>query len=162
MVPTLAFIGHQDSGKTTLLTQLIPILLGRGYRVGTVKHTPHEAELDQSGKDSFRHRRAGAVQTLVVSSSEYVLFGGPRPEETIQGTIDRLFVGLDLVLAEGFKHGPFPKIEVYRSLSHPLLAGQIEVLAVVTDQKLSLPAGIPLLSPGRPERIVWFIEESFL
>jgi molybdopterin-guanine dinucleotide biosynthesis protein MobB len=162
VVPTLAFIGHQDSGKTTLLIQLIPILLERGYQVGTVKHTPHQAELDQSDKDSFRHRRAGAAQTLVVSSSEYVLFSGPRPDEGIQAAIDRLFVGFDLVLAEGFKRGPFPKIEVYRGLSHPLLAEQIEVLAVVTDQKLSLPAGITLLSPGRPERIVRFIEERFL
>lgn len=165
MIPAVSFIGHQGSGKTRLIIRLIPLLLERGYRVGTVKHASHEENLDLAGKDSFRHRAAGAEQTLVVSGSSCALFWEPPPEESPEETLERLFQGFDLVLVEGFKHGPFTKIEVYRcfgELSVEPLAGQIDVVAVVTDERVALPDGVVVLSPRRLEEIVNFLEQALL
>jgi len=165
VIPTVSFIGHQGGGKTTLLTRLIPFLLDRGYRVGTVKHAPHEENIDRSGTDSFRHREAGAEQTLVVSRSDRALFWEPFPKETIEETIERLFQGFDVVLVEGFKHGPFPKVEVFRRLTElrtEPLAGEIDVVAVVTDEHVALPDGVRILSPRRPEEVADFLEGNLL
>ena len=165
MVPVVSFIGHQGSGKTAFLTRLIPILIERGYRVGTVKHAPHEEELDHPDKDGARHRKAGAEQTLVVGSMSCALFWGPSAEESIEETIARLFQGFDLVLAEGFKHGPFSKIEVYRrlkELSIEPLAGEIDVVAVITEERVALPDGVIVLSPHRPQGVADFLEQELL
>jgi molybdopterin-guanine dinucleotide biosynthesis protein MobB len=96
VIPTVAFIGHSGSGKTVLITQLLPFLRASGYRVGTVKHIPDEEKLDLSDKDSFRHRAAGAERTLVVTDSSLVLFSGREPLEPL----DYLCLIHDLV--EGF------------------------------------------------------------
>ena len=164
MVPVVAFIGHHGSGKTRLLTRLIPLLVERGYRVGTVKHAPHEEELDHPDKDSSRHRAAGAEQTLVVGKTGYALFWEDVTDEPIEQVIERLLPEYDIVLAEGFKHGPFPKIEVYRRLdtrAEPL-AGEIDVVAVITKEHVALPDGVKILSPRHPEKIADFLEEKFL
>ena len=165
MIPVVSFIGRQGSGKTTLLTRLIPVFLERGYRVGTVKHTPCEETLDRPEKDSTRHRAAGAERTLVVGGSSYGLFWESFSEETIEETVDRYFQGFDLVLVEGFKHGPFPKIEVHRQAgggSAEPLAGQIDVVAVITDERVGLPDGVGVFSPHKLEEIADFLEQTFL
>lgn len=148
-----------------LLARLIPLLLDRGYRVGTVKHAPHEETLDRPDKDSTRHRAAGAERTLVMGGSSYGLFWEPSSEESIEETVERCFQGFDLVLVEGFKHGPFPKVEVYRQaggVSAEPLAGQIEVAAVVTDERVAVPDGVTVFSPHKLEDIADFLEQSFL
>lgn len=161
----ISIIGHKKTGKTRLIEQLIPALKDRGYRVGTVKHVPHEGDIDRLGTDSFRHREAGAAQTLVVSRSGYALFWEPFPKEAIEETIERLFRGFDVVLVEGFKHGPFPKVEVFRRLTglrtEPL-AGEIDVVAIVTGEHVALPDGVRILSPRRPEEAVDFLEGNLL
>ena len=164
MVTVVAFIGHHESGKTTLLTRLIPMLVERGYRVGTVKHAPHEEELDHLDKDSFRHRASGADQTLVAGETGYALFWEDVTDEPIERVIERLFLEYDIVLVEGYKHGPFPKIEVYRRLdtrAEPL-AGEIDVVAVITVEHVALPDGVKILSPRDLVSIADFIEEMFL
>jgi molybdopterin-guanine dinucleotide biosynthesis protein B len=165
VIPVVSFIGHQGSGKTMLLARLIPLLLDRGYRVGTVKHAPHEETLDRPDKDSTRHRSAGAERTLVIGGSSYGLFWEPSSEESIEETVERCFQGFDLVLVEGFKHGPFPKVEVYCQtvgVSAEPLAGQIDVVAVVTDEHVALPDGVAVFSHHRLEDIADFLEQSFL
>lgn len=148
-----------------LLARLIPLLLDRGYRVGTVKHAPHEETLDHPDKDSTRHRAAGAERTLVIGESSYGLFWEPSSEESIEQTVERCFQGFNLVLVEGFKHGPFPKIEIYRQaggVSAEPLAGQIDVIAVITDEHVALPDGVAVFSSHRLEDIADFLEQSFL
>lgn len=164
MIPIVSFIGHHDSGKTTLITQVITILLERGYRVGAVKHATHFDETDFPDADNTRLRDAGAEQTLLVSDDTCALFWDSDPDEPIDKLIERLFAGYDLVLVEGYKHGPFPKIEVYRHLGTRAdpLAGQINVAAVVTKEKVALPDGVKVLSPRDPVSIADFIEEMFL
>ncbi len=164
MIPVVSFIGHHNSGKTTIITQVITILLERGYRVGVVKHAPHADDLDSPDTDSARLREAGAEQTLLVSEDTCALFWDTDPDEPIEKLIKRLFAGYDLVLVEGYKHGPFPKIEVYRRLETRAdpLAGEIDVVAVITKEKVALPDGVRVLSPRRPDEIADFIEETYL
>jgi len=101
---------------------------------------------------------------LLISDDTCVLFWDTDPEEPIEKLIERLFPDYDLVLVEGYKHGPFPKIEVYRRLDTRAgpLAGEVDVVAVVTKEKVALPDGVKVLSPRRPDEIADFIEERFL
>jgi molybdopterin-guanine dinucleotide biosynthesis protein B len=165
MIPTVAFIGHQGSGKTTLLTRIIPLLRERGHRVGVMKHAASELHLDRSGKDSARFQEAGAEKTLVISPGQGALFFELPEETSLVEVVDNIFHSCDLVLAEGFKQGPFPKVEVYRR-AHRVgaepLAGIIDVIAVVTDEQVALPDGLPVLSPHRLEDVVDFLEQTVL
>ena len=164
MTQVVSFIGHHNSGKTTLLAQIISILLERGYRVGAVKHAPHLEEMDSPDDDSTRLHDAGAEQTLLISDDTCALFWDTDSDEPIEELIERLFADYDLVLVEGYKHGPFPKIEVYRRLDTRAdpLAGEVDVIAVVTKEKVALPDGVKVLSPRDPEKIADFIEKTFL
>jgi molybdopterin-guanine dinucleotide biosynthesis protein B len=165
VVRAVSIIGHAESGKTGLITQLVPLLRAAGFRVGTVKHVSHAEAVDLPGKDTFRHRAAGAERTLLVSDSDVVLFSGRRPDEPLEETIERAFPGFDLVLVEGFKQGPFPKIEVYcrqGARGAEPLAAKLPVIAVVTADRVALPPGIPILSPAQPLRIVELLARRIL
>lgn len=138
--PVVGFVGWSGSGKTTLLTELIPHLVGRGVRVSTVKHTHHDIDIDKPGKDSYRHREAGATEVLVTSPNRWALVHELReiPEPDMESLLDRLGP-IDLILVEGFKSHRFPKIEVHRpGHGKPLLAASDEtVVAVASDATLS-------------------------
>lgn len=165
MTAIVAIIGHQGTGKTRLIEQLIPVLLERGYRVGTVKHAPDLEEIDTPGADSSRHRAAGAEKTLVVGAVEQALFWDWDPQAPIDAQIERLFPDCDLVLVEGFKHGPFPKIEVWRRVgerSVEPLAGAVQVVAVVTKERVALPDGVAVVPPNRPEAVADLLERAVL
>ena len=110
----LGIVGWSGSGKTTLLTRLIPLLRARGLTVSTVKHTHHGFDMDRPGKDTYRHREAGAHEVLVASGTRWALLHevvGPEP-----GLPELLthMHPVDLVLVEGYKGHPFPKLEVHR------------------------------------------------
>src|SRR5690606_34652806 len=112
--------GYSGSGKTTLIERLIPDFTGRGLRVSLVTHAHHRFDIDRAGKDSWRHREAGATEVLVTSSMRWALMHELRgaPEPTLEEQLARLSP-CDLVLVEGFKHASIPKLEVYRpSLGH--------------------------------------------
>ncbi len=149
----LGVVGWSGSGKTTLLTAVLPLLRARGLRVSTVKHAHHDFDLDRPGKDSFRHREAGAHEVLVASSARWALLheiAGPEP--SLPDLLARL-APVDLVLVEGFKAHPYPKLEVYRpSLGKPALwPRDPAVLAVATDEAApecglpQLPLGVPVV-----------------
>ena len=108
--------GWSGAGKTTLLTRLIPCLAARGVRVSTIKHAHHAFDIDVPGKDSFRHREAGAQQVLVAAAHRWALMtelrGAPEPDLP---ALLRQLSPVDLVIVEGFKFDPHPKIEVHRS-----------------------------------------------
>ena len=137
--------GWSGSGKTTLMLDLLPDLIRRGYQISTMKHTHHNFDIDKPGKDSFRHREAGAYEVLITGSNRWALLHENRnePEPNIE-TLLSTMAPVDLVLIEGFKSHPHRKLEVFRpSIGKPLLATNApSIVAVVSDQpieKLALP-----------------------
>jgi molybdopterin molybdotransferase len=135
--PLFGVVGWHNSGKTTLLVRLIAALGARGYVVSTVKHAPHVFDVDQPGKDSYRHRDAGAREVLVASSQRWALMHELRgaPEPSLNDLVARLGPA-DLVLVEGFKAVSLPKLEVYRSgisEGQPLAASDARIVAIATD-----------------------------
>ncbi len=110
--PVIIIAGWSGSGKTTLLERIIPELAGRGLRLATVKHDAHGFDMDQSGKDTWRHRQAGAAVTAIASPAGFaVVAGGLGREPSLEDMI-RLLGDVDLVLVEGYKRAPYPKLEV--------------------------------------------------
>jgi len=152
------FAGFSGSGKTTLIEQLIPLFVVRGLRVSLIKHAHHTFDVDQPGKDSHRHRQAGATEVLVSSSRRWALMHELRGEP--EPSLDALVAHLspcDLLLIEGFKRAPFPKLEVYRravgeSYLHP---HDPHIVAIAADEPLAAP--IPVLDLNRPGAICEFV-----
>jgi molybdopterin-guanine dinucleotide biosynthesis protein B len=128
--------GWSGAGKTTLLVRLLPVLAGQGLRVSTVKHAHHGVDLDHPGKDSHRHREAGAVEVLVAAPDRWALQHENRDgAEPSLGTLLARMAPVDLVLVEGFKREPIPRLEVWRAqLGRPPMAlGDPGILAVAGD-----------------------------
>ena len=156
------FAGWSGSGKTTLVEKLIPALTRRGLRVSVIKHAHHGFDLDKPGKDSWRHREAGATQVLMLSNDRWVLMHELRgaPEPTLEEQL-RLLEPCDLVLIEGYKAAAVPKIEIYRP-SHgkpPLWPENAHVVAVATDADIDCP--LPRLPINAPEAVADFILNYF-
>lgn len=151
--------GWSGSGKTTLMTALIPEFLARGLTVSTLKHAHHNFEIDQPGKDSYVHREAGAQEVVIASAHRFALIRELRgaPEPSLDALIARMSP-VDLVLVEGWKTDPYPKIEVYRpSLGKPFLhPGDSYFVAVASDEPLKGLA-LPSLPLEDPQRIARFI-----
>ena len=152
------FAGWSGSGKTTLIEQLIPRFIAHGLTVSLVKHAHHEFDLDQPGKDSFRHREAGCREVLVTSAVRWALQHELRgqPELTLAEALQRLSP-CDLALVEGFKSAAIPKLEVYRvSVGKPLLhPHDANIVAVATDQPLS--TALPVLPLAEPDTVATFV-----
>ena len=137
----LGIAGYSGSGKTTLIEKLVPLLVGEGLRVSLIKHAHHVFDVDTPGKDSWRHRQAGCTEVMVSSARRWALMRELRgePEPTLQEQLRRLSP-CDLVLVEGWKFDPIPRIEVHRSgedARRPLLfPDDPHVIAVATDEPL--------------------------
>lgn len=163
---TVGFIGYSNSGKTTLIEKLIPLLKARGYTVSALKNAHHGFDMDRPGKDSYRYREAGASQVLIASTQRWALL-----TETPQGhaPLERLLQELapcDLVLVEGFKsEGLMPRIEVRRSCVQepPIFPRDPNVVAVATDGPLPgvTERGLALLDLNDVAKIAQFIVERF-
>lgn len=139
--------GWSGSGKTTLLLGLVPLLTGRGLRVSTMKHAHHAFDVDKPGKDSFRHREAGATEVMVASTQRWALMHESRGEDepSVEELIARM-TPVDLLLIEGFKRHSHPKIEVHRpSLGKPALWPEdSDIVGVASDAALE-GVTLPLL-----------------
>jgi len=136
--PVLGFAAFSGTGKTMLLIRLIPFMEQRGVRVALIKHAHHDYDIDKPGKDSYELRKAGARQVLVASDRRSALIteNAPPGEPRLDDLVARLLLdSVDLVLVEGFRHVPFPKIELQRpSLKHPLLFREdVSIIVVATD-----------------------------
>jgi molybdopterin-guanine dinucleotide biosynthesis adapter protein len=157
---TFGFAGWSGSGKTTLIEKLIPRFAGRGLRVSLIKHAHHTFDVDQPGKDSYRHRHAGASEVLVTSSRRWVLMHELRGahEPAFEEQLKRLSP-CDLLLVEGFKFAPIPKLEVWRAetgeaLLHP---NDPHIVALATDSKVETK--LPLFDLNDDGAIASFILE---
>jgi molybdopterin-guanine dinucleotide biosynthesis adapter protein len=143
----IGIVGWKNNGKTTLVVRLVEHLVARGYRVSTVKHAHHEVDLDRPGKDTHRHREAGAAEVMLATSRRWALVHELRGEE--EPPLDALLArmtAVDLVVVEGFKRFPHPKVEVHRrERGTPLIAREDPtVVAVASDEALpDLP--VPVL-----------------
>jgi molybdopterin-guanine dinucleotide biosynthesis protein B len=135
MPPVIALVGRPDCGKTTLLEKLLPELNRRGLKVGTIKHHVHAFEMDREGKDTWRHKRAGAHVVALSSPTGLGVIRDTDHDPAVPELLDRYFYDVDLVLAEGYKHTDLPKIEVFRSSVHaaPLPDRDATWLALVSD-----------------------------
>jgi molybdopterin-guanine dinucleotide biosynthesis protein B len=159
-VPIVSVVGKSGSGKTTFLEKLLPELKRRGYRVATVKHDVHGFEIDHPGKDTWRHARAGADAVVISSPRRIALIQRREAEMTldeIAGYVD----GVDIIITEGYKRGPKPKIEISRrARSTELICNQEELIAVVTDQPFDI--GVPQFGLEDAAGIAELLEQLFL
>ncbi|HEU0259834.1 MAG TPA: molybdopterin-guanine dinucleotide biosynthesis protein B [Burkholderiales bacterium] len=152
------FAGWSGSGKTTLIEQLIPRFVKRGLGVSLIKHAHHTFDVDQPGKDSYRHRHAGASEILVTSSRRWVLMHELRGahEPPFEEQLKRMSP-CDVLLVEGFKFAPIPKLEVWRAeTGEPLLhPNDPHIVAVASDAKVETK--LPLLDLNDVDGIASFI-----
>ena len=166
-IPILGFAAFSGTGKTTLLAQIIPLLKQQGLRIALIKHSHHNFQIDQPGKDSFRLRQAGATPVMLISShrraiiTEFASVQEPKLDDQL-----KLFdqAELDLILVEGFKSEAFPKIELHRAIMNkPLLyPNDPNIIAIASDTQLLTPDRISQLDINQPNMIVEFILKQFL
>ncbi|MBV9757494.1 MAG: molybdopterin-guanine dinucleotide biosynthesis protein B [Alphaproteobacteria bacterium] len=151
----LGLVGWSGAGKTTLLERMLPLLRARGLTASTIKHAHHGFDLDRPGKDSWRHRAAGAREVLVAGGSRWALMHEVQGAEPGLADLLGRLEPVDLVLVEGFKAHPYPKVEVHRPAlgKPPIWPEQPEVVAVATDRPLE-GCDRPLLPLDDPAAIV--------
>jgi molybdopterin-guanine dinucleotide biosynthesis protein B len=152
------FAGWSGSGKTTLIEQLIPRFVMSGLAVSLIKHAHHNFDIDRPGKDSYRHREAGCKEVLVASAHRWVIMHELRgaPEPTLDEQIARM-APCDLLLVEGFKFDPIPKLEVFRAANGkaPLHPDDPHIVAIATDRPLASP--LPQFDLNDPDAIAEFV-----
>ncbi|MED5621733.1 molybdopterin-guanine dinucleotide biosynthesis protein B [Ideonella sp. BN130291] len=162
----IGFCGWSGSGKTTLIEGVIAALKAAGLRVSVVKHAHHRFDIDHEGKDSWRHRKAGAFEVLVASSKRLALMR--EYEDEVEHDVHRLIAELapvaDWVLVEGFRHADLLKIEVWRQGvgEAPLYPADPYVVAVATDDAARLPSstGLPVLPLDQPAAVAQWLMQS--
>ena len=160
-IPVLGFAAYSGTGKTTLLVKLLPLMKLQGLRVAMIKHTHHQFDIDKPGKDSFELRKAGANQVLLASDKRSALLTEYEvdAEPDICTLVDQLDLDkLDLVIVEGFRHLPFPKIELHRSVTEkPFLFTQDKSIIAVACDEIIDTGELPLLNLNAVEEIAGFI-----
>lgn len=158
MMKIFGFAGYSGSGKTTLIEQLVPQFVMHGLKVSLIKHAHHDFDIDRPGKDSYRHREAGCSEVLITSSQRWVLMHELRGEleQSLRHQLNRL-APCDLVLIEGFKKEPIPKMEIHRAaMGQPLLyPDDPYIIAIASDKQIE--ARVPLLDLNDSQQISDFI-----
>ena len=170
----IGFAGYSGAGKTTLVEALVALMKQRGLKVSVIKHAHHHFDVDREGKDSWRHRKAGAYEVLLASDQRMALmreYEQPR-EFSVHDMLAQLDASVDWVLVEGFKHGDLPKVEVWRQQQdrldkgksiEPLYPHDARVLAVATDAVDALPQTPtqPVLDLNQPQLVLqWLIAHA--
>ncbi|BDB68618.1 MULTISPECIES: molybdopterin-guanine dinucleotide biosynthesis protein B [Comamonas] len=170
----IGFAGYSGAGKTALVEALVMLMKQRGLRVSVIKHAHHDFDVDREGKDSWRHRKAGAYEVLLASDRRMALMREyEQPAQlSVHHMLAQLDPSVDWVLVEGFKHGELPKIEVWRQQQdrldkgkslEPLFAHDPRVLAVATDAAHDLPQVPvqPVLDLNQPQLVLqWLLAHS--
>ena len=159
-VPIVSFVGRSNSGKTTLIERVIPELVRAGYKVATVKHAGHGFDLDTEGKDSWRHKQAGASSVVVLSKGSMAMFADVSDQINVEEVRERfLDSSYDLIIAEGWKHEGYPKIVIVRDQLGEIPVSTEGLLAVVSDKPVDL--AIPLFGLDDVVGVAAFIMKQF-
>lgn len=187
MIPIVSIVGRSNSGKTTLIEKIIPLLVKKGYRIATVKHCSHGFEMDKEGKDTWKHKKAGAKTIVAVSDKKIAMiaditpppFNSPISKGGYRGVggrgkgggdrlrleeiRDRFIEDVDLIIAEGYKTERYQKIEVLRDGvgKRPLCTRDNNLIAIVSDRKINIK-GVPLININNPKAVAQFIEKRFV
>ncbi len=162
--PIIGLSAYSGSGKTTLLEKLIPKLNRKGIRVAVIKHAHHSFDIDHPKKDSYKIRKAGAQQILISSQKRWALVhehANEGNELTLEEALQNISTEtIDLIIVEGFKAAPIPKIEVHRpSIGKPLIAAKDQhIIAIATDKPEDIDSSLPLLDLNQAEMIADYIE----
>ncbi len=161
MAVIISIVGASKSGKTTLLEKLIPELTSRGYSVGTIKHDVHGFEMDHEGKDTWRHRKAGA-KTVVISGPKQLAMIKQLEKEMELELVAGHFLDEDIIFTEGYKKEKRPKIEVFRKelIPEPISTEKDNLIALVTADEVK--TDVPVFHPGAIKEIADFIETRYL
>lgn len=162
MVPIVSIVGKSGSGKTTLLEKVISELTRRGYTVGVIKHDAHGFEIDHEGKDSWRHKKAGASTVALSSPEKFAVIKDVTAEWAPERIIDSYLSDADIVITEGFKKSAFPKIEVVRKANstQPVCGNDKKLLAYASDFKVSVK--LPVFKLNDYKGIALFIEKEII
>ena len=162
MIPIVSIVGKSNSGKTTLIDNLIAELTRSGFRVATIKHNRHGFDIDHEGKDSWRHKRAGAVATVVASPDRIAVIEDTWKDYTLAEIREIYIRNADIILAEGYKQNPHPKIEVYRTdIRRERLCGPEDNLIALAGDR-PLPAEVPCFDRDDAVGLTDLIVERFL
>ena len=154
----VSIVAKSNTGKTTIIEDLIPELQGKGLSVGVVKHHSHLSSFDVPGKDTYRLAQAGANVVLGISPIQVAVFYDANGYDDYEGAVSKHCADVDLVLTEGFKLGPYPKIEVHRTArSDQLLCEPEELVALVSDRSWDLP--VPWFSLDDAPGLAEFLAE---
>lgn len=163
MIPILSIVGKSDSGKTTLLEKIVSELKSRKYRVATIKHDAHSFEIDHPGKDSWRHKQAGADVTLISSPAKIAMVMDSDHDHDLAELRERFIRNVDIIITEGYKRESHPKIEVFRSaMRRELLCDGDDNLVAVAGDPPNVPDGVPVFDLNDSSSMCDFIEERFL
>ena len=163
--PIIGLCAYSGSGKTTLLEKLIPILLNQNIKTAVVKHAHHSFDIDHPAKDSYKIRKAGAQQILISSKNRWALIHeneSTHKELALEEALQHIVVeNIDLVLVEGYKSSPIPKIEIHRpNQGKPLIADTDQnIIAIATDTPDKVNVSLPLLDLNNPIQIAQFIQD---
>lgn len=161
MNKVIGVAGFKNAGKTTLVEKLVSELTRRGHRISTVKHAHHSFDIDHEGRDSFRHRKAGASEVAVVSRHRWAIIHEMRDEEepSLEGILAKL-APCDLVIVEGYKRDTHDKIEVRNiALDHPRLAGDDPTVVAIAANGQVADAPVPLFNRDDVSALASFIEK---
>ncbi|MBI4744738.1 MAG: molybdopterin-guanine dinucleotide biosynthesis protein B [Actinobacteria bacterium] len=163
MIPVISIVGTSDCGKTTLIEKLIPEIISRGYKVGTIKHDVHSFEIDHPGKDSFRHTQAGANTVVISSPAKAAMVKAVESEMSLDEVINNYLLDVDIILTEGFKRENKFKIEVLRKeVSSAPVSRPEELVLIATDMDDLNLAGAAKFDLNDIKGMVNLIEEKFL
>ncbi len=160
MIPIIGVIGRSGSGKTTLTVKVIKELVGRGYKVGAIKHTRHEIDIDQPGKDSMLMKEAGAAAVAIASPDRVALHLPTDEEFSPEDVVARLFPEVDVALVEGFGDAPIPKIGIIRKGVSDELPTEKGLIGLVTDS--AARREVPLFSFDQVPQIADLVESYIL
>ncbi len=162
MIPIVSIVGKSNSGKTTLIEKLIAELVRRGYKVATIKHDVHGFEIDKEGKDSWRHKKAGAHTVIISSPQKLALIRDVDHDAELTELREKYVRDVDIILSEGFKRNSQPKIEVFRQeLNQELLCQKEDNLIAIASNK-PFQIGVPCFDINDARGLVNLIEEKFL
>ncbi len=162
MIPIVSIVGKSNAGKTTFIERLIPEIVRRGYRVAIIKHGAHGFDIDHEGKDTWRYRKAGAHSTIISSPGKVALIEEVEKDHDIEELREKYIRNVDIIVVEGYKGNPHPKIEIFRKERNNRLISTKDnnLMAVVSDDPVDID--IPCFTMKQVKGLADMIEKRFL